>query len=148
MLFSTASNFGTILEVLRSCHVLCSASPIFCCCRFWKFQLIHKCIKAKRMWFFFSLQDLYFRLTQTLNECLWFMVLFVHVLIIILLLSLTFKNDLMDFSHLRTATSYVKYLFLHIFIIMSEQSSVYRYLRHFYHFGQQCKDFCFSMLIY
>jgi hypothetical protein len=89
---------------------------IFCCCRFWKFQLIHKYIKVKRMFFYcrtWSFWNIFFQLTQILKESLWFclLVLFVHVLIITLLLSLALKNELMDFNHLRTATSDVKYCF-------------------------------------
>jgi hypothetical protein len=85
-----------ILKIPINTQIHKSEENVFFYCRTWSF------------W------NIYFRLTQTLNECLWFclLVLFVHVLMIILLPSLAFKNDLMDFSHLRTATSDVKSLSL------------------------------------
>lgn len=53
--------------------------------------------------------------------------MFVHVSIITLLLGIAFKNELMDFSHLRTATSNVKYY------------SAYLYLM-----SEQCRNFCLN----
>jgi hypothetical protein len=113
-LFSTALNFGTIVEVLSWCHVLFCLSNILLL-QSLKMPINTQTHKSKEIVFYCKITfwNIFFILYQALKECLWFclLVVFVHALIITFLPSLALKNELIDFSHLRTATSDVKYCF-------------------------------------